>query len=77
MTAERITSLRSAFDAGCAAGIKGYGGGNVKANWEIRWTEYLALYTPPQSITRHCNDCDYSTTEGDVVSCPECRGSVG
>lgn len=28
---------------------------------------------------RHCDDCGYSTTEGDVTVCPDqrCRGSVG
>ena len=30
-------------------------------------------------VSRHCDDCGYSTTEGDVTVCPDqrCRGSVG
>lgn len=38
--------LRAAFDAGCEAGIKSYGGGNVRANWDIKWREYVAALTP-------------------------------
>ncbi len=26
---------------------------------------------------RHCDDCDYTTTDMDCVVCPICRGSVG
>lgn len=28
-------------------------------------------------VTRHCDDCDFSTAATDVVICPECRGTVG
>ena len=26
---------------------------------------------------RVCDDCDFTTEEGDVTVCPDCRGSVG
>jgi ribosomal protein S17 len=26
---------------------------------------------------RVCDDCDFTTEEGDCIVCPECRGSVG
>ena len=32
-----------------------------------------------ENAVRHCDDCDYSTTEADVTVCPDqrCRGHVG
>lgn len=31
--------VRQAFYAGCEAGIKNYGGGNVQANWDIQFAD--------------------------------------
>jgi hypothetical protein len=28
-------------------------------------------------VTRHCNDCDFSTSDPDVTVCPHDKGCVG
>lgn len=39
--AERLNEVeREAFYAGCEAGIKNYGGGNIRANWDQQWEAF-------------------------------------
>jgi uncharacterized paraquat-inducible protein A len=44
---------------------------------KIAYVDELARLYARDSGLRVCDDCDFTTEEGDCIVCPHCRGSVG
>jgi uncharacterized paraquat-inducible protein A len=41
------------------------------------YADEIARHTAREDGLRCCDDCDFTTEDGDVTVCPECKGSVG
>jgi hypothetical protein len=45
-------------------------------NEAIAWVAAGIRKGEHRATKRNCDDCDFSTTDQDATSCPECKGSV-